>query len=1039
MTRPARALVTSVCAASRLDAAAHWLDDRPAPARVLIVATDMAAADALVRRGVGNRGGARFGCERVALGQLVRQLAAVPLARAGQVGASPLAFQAIVARVLHRLGADRALGRLAALEGYPGLVRAVARTVTELRNAGVDGPGMARLSAQDRGLGAILAAVDAALAECGLADLPRATATAAATLRSGGGSAFAGVPLLLLDVAIDQPATADLLACLIGRAPAVLATAIDGDRVAVEHLEALLKCPASRLPDARDTSLARLQGHLFAETAPTPRPLDASVQLQGWPGEARECVEIARLLAAEAAAGTSFEQMAVLLHAPERYGHHLAEALARAQIPAHFVGGTARPHPAGRALLALLACAAEGLSARRFAEYLSLGEVPAGDGSGSPPWRWEHLLVESAVIGGRERWQRRLAGFEAELRRRRAVVADDEAAAAGIERMIGDVEVLAATALPLIDRLAGLPAAAPWGRWLEELRALAGAALRDPTTVLAVLDELTPMSPVGPVDLDEVRLVLGPRLRDSREADAAPAAGAVLVAPTGLARGLVFDVVCIPGLAEKTFPCKVTEDPLLPDEVRARITPQLPRQAERAQAERLALRIAVGAARRRVVLSWPRVDVEQGRARVPSFYALEVLRAATGELPALANIGAASSAVRLGWPAPPRAEEALDDLEYDLAVLAPLLGADDRAASGSAAYLLSANVHLARALRARARRWSRTWTYADGLVVPGTLGQAALARHQLAARSFSATALQHMAACPYRFFLHAIHRLEPRAEAVALEIVDPLTRGALVHDAQFEVLTALAARGLLPVTAETLADALGVLDAAVATVAVRMHDDLAPAIERIWDDAVVMIRADLREWLRRMALVPEWTPHRFELSFGIVDRMRSAADPASVPDSVPVAGALRLRGAIDLVERNAAGRLRVVDHKTGKVRAPQRFVLGHGEVLQPVLYGLAAERLLGAPVESGGLYYCTADGGFVERTVALDDAARAAATEFARIVDGALRAGFFPAAPKPGACTWCDYRAVCGPYEEARVERKPRDPLAELDRLRSMP
>ncbi len=35
-----------------------------------------------------------------------------------------------------------------------------------------------------------------------------------------------------------------------------------------------------------------------------------------------------------------------------------------------------RPDPAGRAFVALLLCAVEGLSAKRFDEYLSLGQVP---------------------------------------------------------------------------------------------------------------------------------------------------------------------------------------------------------------------------------------------------------------------------------------------------------------------------------------------------------------------------------------------------------------------------------------------------------------------------------------------------------------------------------------------------------------------------------------------------------------------------------------------------------------------------------------
>src|SRR5438094_485393 len=227
-----------------------------------------------------------------------------------------------------------------------------------------------------------------------------------------------------------------------------------------------------------------------------------------------------------------------------------------AAIPAFFARGTRRPDPGGRALLALLACAAEKLSARRFAEYLSLAQVPDPDRPADPeprwvppepdllptapateplddqlppdpdsaavvagslraPWRWERLLVDSSVIGGKERWARRLAGLERELALRRAAIAgEDELRAAALDRQLADLAHLRDFALPLIDRLAALPAQATWGEWLGQLRALATAALRSPDAVLATLAELEPMAPVGPVDLGEVQLVLGPRLRE---------------------------------------------------------------------------------------------------------------------------------------------------------------------------------------------------------------------------------------------------------------------------------------------------------------------------------------------------------------------------------------------------------------------------------------------------------------------------------------------------------------------------------------------
>ena len=43
-----------------------------------------------------------------------------------------------------------------------------------------------------------------------------------------------------------------------------------------------------------------------------------------------------------------------------------------------------------------------------------------------------------------------------------------------------------------------------------------------------------------------------------------------------------------------------------------------------------------------------------------------------------------------------------------------------------------------------------------------------------------------------------------------------------------------------------------------------------------------------------------------------------------------------------------------------------------------------------------------------------------------------MEEGFLPAAPREGACRYCDYRIVCGPREERRIARKPQDRLDEL-------
>jgi ATP-dependent helicase/nuclease subunit B len=71
--------------------------------------------------------------------------------------------------------------------------------------------------------------------------------------------------------------------------------------------------------------------------------------------------------------------------------------------------------------------------------------------------------------------------------------------------------------------------------------------------------------------------------------------------------------------------------------------------------------------------------------------------------------------------------------------------------------------------------------------------------------------------------------------------------------------------------------------------------------------------------------------------------------------------------------------------------------------------------------------------------VVIDEEARAAIELVGSTVDGALAAGFLPAAPRSEACTYCDYIAVCGPYEQQRSARKDSRRIEPLVRLRKHP
>lgn len=1007
----------------------------------LLIANSKGSADELLW----SESSGSLGVRRLTLPQVAAQLATTTMAELGLSPMTAMAQQALVARAVHYL--RPALNYFREISDTPGFVRAATATLSELRMNFVDPDRLASTGAPGEDLAKLLRAYEELRQEAALAD----QATFFRLALGPDTHPLLGLPLVLLDVAVRNRASMELVAFLAAKAPECTAVVLEGDTESATALTASLGVPVECITDSEEESaIGRVRRFLFHPDPPPVASLDPTLSCFSSPGESFECVEIVRRIQALAAEGMPFDRMAILLRNPERYQPLVEEALRRGKVPGWFSHGTLRPDPAGRAFLALLACAQDGLSASRFVEYLSLAQVPAledrrdddftvesGDEvlsamqglpqeeavpredtqSPAVPIGWEQMVVDAAVIGGRDRWERRLRGLRQQEEDKLQSSEDmTETRRAAIARRVEQLERLEDFALPVIGRLDRLPGAATWGEWVSALRDLSIAALRDPDPVLAVLTELLPMADVGPVSLDEVFSVLHDRLGTLRRRPPLRRFGAVFVGTIDEARGRTFDAVFLPGLAEGLFPKRLSEDPLLLDDYRAPL--QLPRNDTRADRERLLLRVAI-AAGDRLVVSYPRMDTGQARPRVPSFYLLEVIRAAEGRLPDLNQLAERTrkaAAARLGWPAPETPNIAIDDVEYDLAVLGEIqraANANDPGPRGRAKYMLQASETLARSLRSRYLRWKRKWSSADGIVQP----QPALESHRLTERPHSATSLERFARCPYQFFLHAVHRLEPREEPAAIEQMDPLTRGTIFHEAVAAILTRLQ-----PWQARSLPDVLDLVDNALNEIAARHAEELAPAIPRVWESEIENLRTDLRGWIREVVSSP-WTPLEVERTF----------------ESVSV-GEYRLNGRIDLVERHAtSGALRITDHKTGKRPDKRPAYLGGGTVLQPVLYSMAFAAQEGRHVSTGRLYYCTQRGGYEEAEIPITETAQQHALAALNTIDRAIANGLLVAAPAEKACDICDYKIVCGPYEEQRILRKDKGGLLDLIQLRETP
>src|SRR4051812_29485207 len=787
-------LIESSSAQIRLEAARAFVEARAKHGDVVIVGASRGAADDLARR-IAAESGATLGIHRFSVTQLAARLAAPILAAQELAPMTYLGSEAVAARATFDAERDNALAYFAPVARTPGFPRALARTLQELRLAQVDASPLRGLPLGGGDLAALLERFDQQFAEASATDRAALFAAATQAVLSSAETGSFRVPaegLLLLDVPIESNVEFAFLRALVPAAsvdgfdeagsapgtprpaPSTLITIPVGDVAARERWQSA-GLTAEVVEQPGDGDLVALRRHLFEPKPPPEREPAGDVRFFSAPGEGRECVEIARRIVQEARSGVRFDEIAVFLRAPQRYVGLLEHAFDRAGVPAWFDRGTRRPHPGGRAFLAILACACEHLSARRFAEYLSLAQVPRldetrrqpefvmpgdeeltlpgtsdlgdepdpgsspldlptlpaidedtaiVDGSLRAPWKWETLIVESAVIGGDPaRWHRRLAGLAREYRLKIQEEKSDDPESprvSGLERELRNLGHLRAFALPIIDRLAAWPAAASWGEWLDRFSELAPLVLRQPERVLRVIAELRPMSEIGPVSLDEARDVIADRLLSLEIDPPRHRYGRVFVGSPQQARGRSFRVVFVAGLAERMFPQKPHEDPMLLDEeMRVPLDAGLAIQETRGRMERLLLRLAVGAPTERLWLSYPRIDITESRPRVPSFYALDVMRAITGRIPhheELQERAVSEGGAMLAWPSPQEPARAIDDLEHDLAVLRLLLLVENpKSVRGQAHYLLRLNDALKRSVTTRWSRARASWTPFDGI------------------------------------------------------------------------------------------------------------------------------------------------------------------------------------------------------------------------------------------------------------------------------------------------------------------------------------
>ncbi len=784
--------------------------------------------------------------------------------------------------------------------------------------------------------------------------------------------------------------------------------------------------PAAAPKEKPQTGLERLRQRLFDPAVPLSRKatleLDPSIQVLSAAGESLEAVEIARLIQDAADQGVRYQEIGVLLRSPDAYRVPLASAFDRAGIDAFFVEGVPRVDPAARGLSLLLDLIDADLDRGRVMEFLSSARIRWGSLLGADaavsPSGWDRLSARAGVVSGLEMWRTRLARARDD---REAREFQDDRDLLRYDSLLKIVERLNAD-------LATIPAKGSWSAFLDATLVLLDIWLeRSDLTRQRLERVLGPLAQYAPEPsrdefLARVRELLATQVyREGSMAD-----GRVFVGSIAAARGIRFRRVFVPGLVERAFPALVRPDPLLLDEEREALSPNLRTTRDDQEGERLLFLDAVSAAEERLVLSYPRFDTASGRERVPSSFLLHALEAALGRRIGAADLArmATPGSTALGRPYPEDAAVALDRIERDLALVA-----SDRL--GAARHLARPDSFLARSLAQEQATWEGSLTAWDGIIDVAAAPEL-LTRLRLAGQRSSASAVQGFAECPYRHFLQRGLNLREWEEPERAYQIEGKDFGTLYHAVAHRLFAELAEQRQLPVRGEALEGLTGRVRSLVEEELARFAAEGGIVNAALLDPVRIRLQSDLEEMLQEEVRAGEggdgFVPTHFEREF------------ADLAVALTPEASISFRGKIDRIDVDpASGQVRVIDYKTGKHFWKKEEQFKGGRELQLAVYNRAARALFPEhEVAEAVYYYSTSAGDYKRKACPATPEVDQVLTGVLTTLDGMAVAGVFP--PVADSCTFCDFQTVCGPFREARAARKADDPRqAAFRRLREIP
>jgi len=701
-----------------------------------------------------------------------------------------------------------------------------------------------------------------------------------------------------------------------------------------------------------------------------------------------------------------FDKACIYASSNEPYAQLLYQKAGQLGIPVTFGNGVSIQNSGqGKAFGAVMRWIASNYQATELINmlYQELIKIPGENGEAVNPYRAANSLRASGIGWGRARYLPVLSElYSAETESG----SDDEykikkvktltAVTQFIKNVFDKIPEAAGGNISLNELAKGISAfIEAYAQVKSELDTEAKEAITESLNQIALGAELI-------VDFDEALRILRSNIQNIRIGVSGPKNGHLHVC--GFNGGFYINRVhhYFTGLDAYRFPGSATEDAILLDIEKERLSKSIIQNKEKPNEKIYGLVELMSGLKGYITLIYSSFDTAENRNRIPSSFVLQVYRMINK------NQSAGYTDLKNHFKKTEGyiTENTLDESGFWLYRHFKSAGAIDIKGSVFECY-----PHLKQGREAWDSQGSEKFTHYDGYI--GKLGI------ETDGKVFSASKLELLARCSYRYYLCYVLNVSPPDELVydPETWLNPLDKGTLYHAVFERFYKALSEMKEKPSRERHNSLILKIAESAIN----EFKTKIPPPNEIVFD---IEKREIIESCLIFLAGEEENAdgaiPVEFELGFGIKDK-----GYPSVEITLPSKRKFLLSGIIDRIDKLGENIYRIIDYKSGGTYGySDRDYFKQGRQIQHALYAYACEMLLrknnlqNATVMEG-VYLFPTKKGEGRRFVRV----RGDISRFFELLDDLftiIEEGTFAATEDPGECKWCDYQVVC------RIERLQR-------------